>query len=101
MRTSVPSTCPAATSSFDLFSRLQAGRRSTAEPPTNETAIECLQVMKYLIIIEKARSGYSAYAPDVPGCVATGATRAQTERAMRKAMAMHLDELRAGGEKLP
>ena len=57
--------------------------------------------MKYLVVIEKARRGYSAYSPDLPGCVATGTTRAQAERAMRKAMALHLDELRAGGEKVP
>ena len=57
--------------------------------------------MKYLIVIEKARRGYSAYSPDLPGCVAAGGTRAQAERAMRKALAMHLEELRAGGEKPP
>ena len=57
--------------------------------------------MKYLVVIEKARRGYSAYSPDLPGCVAAGTTRAQAARAMRKAMEMHLDELRAGGEKLP
>jgi predicted RNase H-like HicB family nuclease len=57
--------------------------------------------MKYLIVIEKACRGYSAYSPDLPGCVAAGATRVQIERAMRKAIAMHLEELRAEGEKLP
>ena len=57
--------------------------------------------MKYLIVIEKARRGYSAYSPDVPGCIAAGSTRARTERAMRRAISLHLEALRAEGAKLP
>jgi predicted RNase H-like HicB family nuclease len=56
---------------------------------------------KYLIVIERARRGYSAYSPDVPGCIATGSTRERAERAMRKAIAFHLEGLRAEGERLP
>ena len=53
------------------------------------------EAVKYLIVIEKARRGYSAYSPDLPGCVAAGPTRARTESGMRKAIAMHIQALRA------
>ena len=55
--------------------------------------------MRYAIVIEEAGSNYSAYAPDVPGCVATGRTVEETERAMQEAIEFHLDGLRA--DKLP
>jgi predicted RNase H-like HicB family nuclease len=57
--------------------------------------------MKLLIVVEKTGIGYSAYSPDVPGCVATGASRAEVEREMREAIAFHLDGLRADGIELP
>lgn len=51
--------------------------------------------MKFLIVIEKAKTGYSAYSPDFPGCVATGRTRPQVERGMRAAIEFHVEGLRA------
>ncbi len=45
---------------------------------------------RFLIIIEKANGNYSAYSPDLPGCVATGKTRAETERNMHAAVQMHI-----------
>ncbi len=45
---------------------------------------------RFLIIIEKAKSNYSAYCPDLPGCVATGKTREETERNMHEAVQMHI-----------
>ena len=57
--------------------------------------------MKYLIVIESTPTGFSAYSPDVPGCVATGSTREDAEREMRDAISFHLDGLRQEGEKLP
>jgi len=57
---------------------------------------------RYLIVIEGAEaSGFSAYAPDVPGVAATGGTREECERAMRDAVAFHLEGLRAAGEAVP
>jgi predicted RNase H-like HicB family nuclease len=53
--------------------------------------------MRYLIIIEKTRTGYSAYSPDLEGCVTTGATREEVERNMREAVEFHLDGLRQEG----
>ncbi len=57
--------------------------------------------MKVLVVVEKTGSGYSAYSPDVPGCVATGDTREDVERAMREAIAFHFDGLRAEGYDVP
>ncbi|MCE9635211.1 MAG: type II toxin-antitoxin system HicB family antitoxin [Planctomycetes bacterium] len=51
--------------------------------------------MKFLIVIEKSKTGFSAYSPDLPGCIATGRTRPQAERAMREAIEFHLEGLRA------
>ena len=56
---------------------------------------------RFLIVIEKARRNYSAYSPDLPGCVATGRTKAQAERHMISAIKMHLDGLREDGQPLP
>ena len=57
--------------------------------------------MKYLIVIEKTGTGYSAYSPDIPGCVATGTTREETEREMKSAIAFHIEGLRSEGMALP
>lgn len=56
---------------------------------------------RYLIVLERTATGFSAYAPDLPGCIATGRTRAETETAMREAIVFHLEGLRDGGETAP
>jgi predicted RNase H-like HicB family nuclease len=56
---------------------------------------------KYLIVIEETGTGYSAYSPDLPGCVSTGATRPEVEQNMRDAIAFHLDGLREDGAPVP
>jgi len=48
----------------------------------------------FLIVIERGRSNYSAYSPDLPGCVATGKTREQVTRRMHEAIAIHVAGLR-------
>ena len=58
-------------------------------------------MQRYLIVIEPTPSGFSAFSPDVAGCVATGATRAEVERTMQEAIAFHLDGLRAEGQPVP
>lgn len=45
---------------------------------------------RFLIVIEKAEGNYSAYSPDLPGCIATGATREETERNMHEAIELHV-----------
>jgi predicted RNase H-like HicB family nuclease len=57
--------------------------------------------MRYAIVIEKAEKNYGAYAPDVPGCVATGKTVEETVRGMREAIEFHLEGLRDSGEPIP
>ncbi|HWR59400.1 MAG TPA: type II toxin-antitoxin system HicB family antitoxin [Thermodesulfovibrionales bacterium] len=48
---------------------------------------------RFLVVIEKAEGNYSAYSPDLPGCVATGATREEVEKNMHEAMEMHVKGL--------
>jgi predicted RNase H-like HicB family nuclease len=57
--------------------------------------------MKYAIVIEKAESNYSAYVPDLPGCVATGATLEEVETEMRQAIEFHLEGMREDGVPIP
>ncbi len=57
--------------------------------------------MKVLIIVAETATGYSAHAPDVPGCIATGATRAEIEKEMQTAIEFHLEGMRAIGELPP
>jgi predicted RNase H-like HicB family nuclease len=57
--------------------------------------------MRYLIIIEETDTGYSAYSPDLDGCVATGSTREEVEKAMKEAIEFHLDGLREEGYNIP
>lgn len=48
---------------------------------------------RFLIVIERAENNYSAYSPDLPGCVATGATREEAEKNMHEAIKMHVEGL--------
>lgn len=57
--------------------------------------------MRYAIVIEQAEANYSAYAPDLPGCVATGASIEEVETRMREAMEFHLRGLGEDGAPLP
>ena len=57
--------------------------------------------MKYLIVIEKTETGFSAYSPDLPGCVATGSTRDEVEKTMKESIEFHLDGLREEGCQVP
>ena len=57
--------------------------------------------MRYAIVIEAADSNYSAYVPDLPGCVATGPTIAEAEQAIREAIEFHLEGLRADNLPIP
>ena len=57
--------------------------------------------MRYAIVIERAGDNWSAYALDVPGCVATGHTREDAEHELREAIAFHLDGLRQDGLPVP
>jgi predicted RNase H-like HicB family nuclease len=57
--------------------------------------------MRYAVVIEKADGNYSAYVPDLPGCVATGPTVEEVERDIRDAIRFHIDGLKADGLPVP
>jgi predicted RNase H-like HicB family nuclease len=57
--------------------------------------------MRYAIVIEKAIGNFSAYVPDLPGCVATGATAEEAERRIREAIEYHLSGLVEDGAAIP
>ena len=57
--------------------------------------------MRYLIIIRKTDTGYSADAPDLPGCVAAAKTVERTHRSMARAVSMHIELMRQSGERVP
>lgn len=56
---------------------------------------------RFLIVIEKAESNYAAYCPDLPGCIATGETREETEINMHEALQLHVDGMLEDGEPIP
>ena len=56
---------------------------------------------RYLVIVEKTKSGFSAYSPDVPGCIATAATRKAVEIRIQQAIEFHLEGMREQGYELP
>lgn len=57
--------------------------------------------MRYAIVIENAGPNYSAYVPDLPGCIATGASVEEVELEIREAIEFHLEGMRADGEPIP
>ena len=57
--------------------------------------------MRYAIVIENAGSNFSAYVPDLPGCIATGDTLAEAENAIREAIELHLEGMREDGAPIP
>ena len=57
--------------------------------------------MRYAVVIEKCETGYGAYVPDLPGCVAVSESEAEVREPVREAIAFHLDGLRQDGEDIP
>ena len=57
--------------------------------------------MQYSVVIEKTDNGYSAYAPDLPGCIAAGDSQVEVEELIRAAIIMHLESLREHGDPVP
>jgi len=57
--------------------------------------------MRYAVVIKKAESNYSAYAPDLPGCIATGDTVQEVEAEIRQTIAFHISGLREDGAQIP
>lgn len=57
--------------------------------------------MRYAIVIEKMESNYSAYVPDLPGCIATGSTIEETEASIKEVISFHLEGLREDHQNIP
>ena len=57
--------------------------------------------MQYTIVIERSPRNFAAYVPDLPGCVATGATREEVVREIREAIEFHIESLRKHGDPVP
>ena len=57
--------------------------------------------MRYAVVIERANHNYSAYVPDLPGCVATGATELEVREHIREAIKMHIDGMLEDGDAIP
>ena len=57
--------------------------------------------MKYLIVVEKTGTGYSAYSPDIDGCVTTGSTKDEVEKNMKEAIEFHLEGLKLEKQEIP
>jgi predicted RNase H-like HicB family nuclease len=57
--------------------------------------------MQYVVVYEETPSGWSAYVPDLPGCVAAADTRDAAQRLIREAIALHIESLRTAGEPVP
>jgi len=57
--------------------------------------------MEYLVVVEKGKSSYEAYVPDLPGCVAAGETRREVLKLIREAIKLHIEALRESGQSVP
>jgi predicted RNase H-like HicB family nuclease len=60
-----------------------------------------MATMRYAIVIEKAPANYAADVPDLPGCIATGSTVAETESLIREAIEFHIEGLKSDGLPIP
>jgi predicted RNase H-like HicB family nuclease len=57
--------------------------------------------MRYVVVFEKSATGYSAYLPDLPGCVAAAKTLKKVRELIREAVEMHIESMREHGEPIP
>jgi predicted RNase H-like HicB family nuclease len=57
--------------------------------------------MQYLVVVEKSETGFGAYVPDLPGCVAVAETRAEVVKLIQEAIEFHIEGLRESGESVP
>jgi predicted RNase H-like HicB family nuclease len=85
-------------------SRQKVPDASTSEPAgfgQTPQGAQGAAVMRYAVVIEKAEGNYSAYVPDLPGCVATGDTVPEVETGLRQAIRFHIEGLKADGLPVP
>ena len=66
--------------------------------------LNCLKIKtmhNYLVILEKSSTGYSAYVPDLPGCITVGETKEETMKHMQEAIQLHIEAMKEEGEPIP
>lgn len=80
---------------------LAPGTQDPSTASTNRPDGNSEVPIRYAIVIEKAESNYSAYVPDLPGCIATGRTIEETEQQIQEAIEFHLEGLRDDGLPIP
>jgi predicted RNase H-like HicB family nuclease len=68
---------------------------------SDEAIQKTLENPKYLVLFERSSTGFGAYAPDLPGCIATRRTLEETRERMTKAIDMHLAAMREDGDEIP
>ncbi len=86
---------PAVSTVAEYYHRIQPHRAESKTVSITGTP------MRFMIVIEKGPRSYGAYVPDLPGCVAAGRTVAQVRRLIREAIALHLDDMRRAGQRIP
>jgi len=79
----------------------QTDDRADITPLIKLSSDSMIVMVKYLIVIEETATGYSAYSPDIEGCVATGSTREEVELNIKEAVEFHLEGLRESGYTSP
>ena len=60
-----------------------------------------IRLLRYLVLIEETSTGFSAFSPDLSGCVAAAMTKSEVERLMQEAISMHLESMREDGRPIP
>jgi len=78
-----------------------AGRRTGAWDVAQHISSSGMDVMKYAVVIEPTGTGFSAYVPDLPGCISTGTTLAEIESGIVEAITLHLQGMRIDGDLIP
>ena len=85
--------------------RSQAARadrqRASGRTARGKPRLLAAERLKYTVVYEVSANGYSAYVPNLPGCVAAAKTKAETRRLIREAIQMHLEAMREAGEPIP
>jgi predicted RNase H-like HicB family nuclease len=82
-----------------LDSRVRGNDKPPSRTPTSNARGD--SIMRYAVVIEKVINNYSAYVPDLPGCIATGETIAEAERELREAIRFHIEGLDEDGLPIP
>ena len=89
---------------FELVTDEEDRRRmasAAVRTPAAATRSQAHRPVEYAVVYEQGPKNYSAYVPDLPGCIATGRTRASVERRIREAIAMHLAAMHEQGKLVP